>query len=258
MPKRRFRTSRTRHYKTPKWLTKRRSRYEEVTSNSDDDNPYCFYSEDVLGFAQRFDAAWRKTVEGIVEAGQVLKEAKDELGYGGYGSFIGRIKLNERIAQMLMTIANNGVIRNPKNFSALPPKYTSLYRLCLLGEDELQELIDAGNIHRFMRGKEVTVLVFKTLERVPELLKRVATMIKEWKPDHLATVLHRRFLWKPNNWTPPDREEDHRFEVETNKMDPCSDLEDAPDWFKEFNEAWKRVRADFDHDDDEDEDDVDA
>jgi hypothetical protein len=80
------------------------------------------YSEDVLAFAERFETEWKKTIEGIIGAGKVVQEAKDELGYGKYGAFLEKIELSERIAVMLMTIARNKDLSNPKNFSGFATK----------------------------------------------------------------------------------------------------------------------------------------
>jgi hypothetical protein len=95
------------------------------------------FSDIVEKFGQRFDAEWKKSLQGIIGAGRVLKQARLELGYGQYGSFLRRIELNDDVARMLMRIADNPVIAKPENFRVLPPSYTTLHRLCLLEPDRL-------------------------------------------------------------------------------------------------------------------------
>jgi hypothetical protein len=183
------------------------------------------YSEDVLAFAERFETEWKKTIEGIIGAGKVVQEAKDELGYGKYGAFLEKIELSERIAEMLMTIARNKDLSNPKNFSVLPPRYTSLYRLGLLPEGRVQELINFGKIHRFMRGKEVKALAFRTLDRAPGIFEGVAMLMREYPTNKLDPLVAGM---------------KHLFDED--KLTLLDAMEHAPGWFEKLYDAWQRAQ----------------
>ncbi len=185
MPRRRSSLTRRRRISSTSFLRKREQRKKKwagdtfraisFPSRFDD-------SKDVQHYVERLKLM-KKTVEGIIGAGQVLKEAKAKLGYGHYGAMLRRLGLYERIAQMLMVIADNAVISNPKNFSVLPSRYTSLHRLCLIPDDKLQELIDDRDIWRSMKGDEVKALAFKTLDGVPSAFKAVVTVMDKHRED---------------------------------------------------------------------------
>ena len=83
-------------------------------------------------FTTRFRNALKKSVEGIIEAGRVLIEAKNELEHGQFIDWVvrelrfGTRKDGSRIAdlrkaQMLMFLARNEVISNACHWHAFPP-----------------------------------------------------------------------------------------------------------------------------------------
>ena len=80
----------------------------------------------------RFRNALKKSVEGIIEAGRVLIEAKDELEHGQFIDWVvndlrfgirkdGSRVADLRKAQMLMFLARNEVISNACHWHAFPP-----------------------------------------------------------------------------------------------------------------------------------------
>ena len=80
----------------------------------------------------RFRNALKKSVEGIIEAGRVLIEAKNELEHGQFGDWVvrdlqfgdpqeGGRQISLRKAQMLMFVAKNEVISNANHWFAFPP-----------------------------------------------------------------------------------------------------------------------------------------
>ena len=80
----------------------------------------------------RFRNALKKSVEGIIEAGRVLIEAKNELEHGQFTDWVVRElrfgsrkersrEADIRKAEMLMLLARNDVISNSCHWHALPP-----------------------------------------------------------------------------------------------------------------------------------------
>src|ERR1700730_11948717 len=59
---------------------------------------------EVEAYATRFQAAWRSSVESIIEAGRILVEAKGALRHGRFGTMLDKLNLGARTAQMLMAI----------------------------------------------------------------------------------------------------------------------------------------------------------
>lgn len=116
-------------------------------------------------FAAKFEASWRKSVEGIFEAGQVLIEAKKGLPHGSFQRFVReRLGLHPRIAERLMRIARSGLL-NATDPSHLPASVTALDALCPLA-DFVDILVAEGRISRNMTEEDV-----RRLRRGPEVVQ---------------------------------------------------------------------------------------
>ena len=74
--------------------------------------------ERLTALTARFQNALKKSVEGIIEAGRVLIEAKSELEHG---QFAGSRKANLRKAEMLMFLARNEIISKSCHWHDFPP-----------------------------------------------------------------------------------------------------------------------------------------
>jgi hypothetical protein len=112
-------------------------------------------------WADRITAAWRKSVQHIIETGRLLRQAKEELNHGQWLMMFSTrrrdspIPFNVRMAQQLMAIASNPILSNANHESHLPPSWTLLYLLSSLPDDELTRLIDEERIHPGMTRADV-------------------------------------------------------------------------------------------------------
>jgi hypothetical protein len=101
-------------------------------------------------WAARIAACWRASVEAILEVGRLLEAAKEALDHGEFGKMIEtELPFGERTAQMLMSIAADPQISNPKFISHLPANWGALYELSTLKLDEEQfaACIEKGSIN---------------------------------------------------------------------------------------------------------------
>ena len=126
--------------------------------------------EDLDVLTKRFHAAMAKGVEGIVEAGKVLIEAKDNLEYGQFTEWVvqklrfgspkdGSREADIRKAQMLMNLAAHDVISNASHWHALPPSIRTLYELTQIRPPQrLLKLIEKGRIHAGTTREEAITL----------------------------------------------------------------------------------------------------
>ena len=114
--------------------------------------------DDLSLLAQRFRDALKKSVAGIIEAGQVLIEAKSRIEHGQFTDWVvgelrfGTQKQGSRVsdlrkAEMLMLLARNEVISNACHWHAFPPSIRTLYELTQVGQAQLLKLIEKGEIH---------------------------------------------------------------------------------------------------------------
>jgi hypothetical protein len=99
--------------------------------------------EKLSALTARFRNALKKSVEGIIEAGRVLIEAKDELEHGQFTDWVvgelrfgtrkvGSREADLRKAEMLMFLARNEVISNPCHWHAFPPSPRTLWELTVM------------------------------------------------------------------------------------------------------------------------------
>jgi hypothetical protein len=107
-------------------------------------------------FAKIIVASWRTMVEGVLETGRLLIEAKKELPHGEFEDMIGeKLPFGSRTAQRLMRVAEHPILSNPTHVSLLPPSWGTLYRLAELPDDVLTEMIEDRKLHCEITRKEV-------------------------------------------------------------------------------------------------------
>jgi hypothetical protein len=107
----------------------------------------------VADFAE-FSTRWRSAVEGIVQAGQVLIEAKAVLRHRHFLDLVGDLNLGERKAQYLMNISRHEVISNPHHWCAFPPSWGTLAELATIRPRRMLALIASGEIKSTMTRDE--------------------------------------------------------------------------------------------------------
>jgi len=100
-------------------------------------------------WAARITACWRASVEAILEVGRLLEAAKEALPHGEFGKMVEtELPFGDRTAQMLMAIAADPQISNPKFISHLPANWGALYELSTLelSEEQFEAGIEKGSI----------------------------------------------------------------------------------------------------------------
>jgi hypothetical protein len=151
-------------------------------------------SEDRLGvLTARFRDALKKSVEGIVEAGRVLIEAKSELEHGQFSDWVvrelrfgtrkvGSREADLRKADMLMFLARNEVISDSCHWHDFPPSPRTLWELTQIRpKQRLLELIANGTINSGMTREEAVALRHKTSQErspSPKLKREIAALLE--------------------------------------------------------------------------------
>lgn len=122
------------------------------------------------GLTARFQSALKKSVEGIIEAGRVLIEAKSELDHGQFIDWVvnelrfgtrkvGVRDADIRKAEMLMFLARHEVISKSCHWHDFPPSPRTLWELTQLRpKQRLLELIANGTINSGMTREEAVAL----------------------------------------------------------------------------------------------------
>lgn len=98
-------------------------------------------------WALRISACWQASVKAILEVGRLLSEAKQALPHGEFGSMCeSALPFTARTAQMLMAIAADPRLTNPKHVSLLPPHWGTLYELTKLTDEQFDAGVKDGTI----------------------------------------------------------------------------------------------------------------
>ena len=107
----------------------------------------------------RIASAWGKQVESIIETGQHLIQAKEELNHGAFEAMVqSKLPFAPRTAQRLMNIAAHPVISNATHASLLPASWMTLYELARLPNEILMAKFKDGSIHPKLERKDVRAM----------------------------------------------------------------------------------------------------
>jgi hypothetical protein len=115
--------------------------------------------------AARINEAWQKTVDGIIETGLRIHDARTGQHALPHGTFQEMVRddlhFTPRTAQRLMAIASNKVLSNATHVSHLPASWGTLYELSVIGDRgyDLEAGIESGAIHPKLERKEVKALL---------------------------------------------------------------------------------------------------
>ena len=124
-------------------------------------------------WAPRINAEWRKSHERTIAIGMELIAAKEACEHGEFlRLFKGNenavsepVPFGERYGEMLIAVASNGVLSNPKHASDLPPSASTLYELTKLDDEQIVAGIKAGEITPEMTRAEASALRSDPVEK---------------------------------------------------------------------------------------------
>lgn len=120
-------------------------------------------SDEIQQSATEFRGYARKTVEGSLEMGRIVYEAKTKLqGIGEFESFcelIGHQKRSSTIKK-LKTIGERYETLKPIA-DRLPSNWTTLYQISRLDPEVIVEEVDKGSINNSVTGKDIKALLIE-------------------------------------------------------------------------------------------------
>lgn len=108
------------------------------------------------GWASRIAAAWQSSIDGILETGRLLTEAKAATSHGDFERMVrGELPFGPQAARKLMSIAKDQRLTDRAHVRVLPSHWSTLYELTQLDDDEFEEALKAGTINPEMQRKDV-------------------------------------------------------------------------------------------------------
>ena len=93
----------------------------------------------------RIESAWQKSVQSVIEVGNLVKQAKEQLGVS-YTLLETELPFSSTVAAFLIKIAENPVLSNPTYHARLPNGYNTLYYLASVDEKQLVQQLESGEI----------------------------------------------------------------------------------------------------------------
>jgi hypothetical protein len=156
--------------------------------------------------AERISAAWGKQVASILETGQALIDAKDELEYGSFEAMVQqKLPFEPRTARRLMAIAKCNLLRT--HVSDLPASWGTLYELTRLPLEMLRAKLNDGTINPKTERKDVArwraelrgkiEVDGKTIGRKPPVAEQLKTAKAEI--GRLKQIVGGEHLFDPSN-----------------------------------------------------------
>jgi hypothetical protein len=126
-------------------------------------------------YVARFIRARQKSVEGFVEQGQIILEAKNDLPHGELLIMYEELGFkNPRRPQMLKRIAEHPIISNAKYFSLLPPCYATLYQLGQNTPHKLKQMLPIPEMD-YKEAKQIANS-FKKASSLGSLIAKLETV----------------------------------------------------------------------------------
>lgn len=124
-------------------------------------------------WAPRINAEWRKSVDGILNAGRQLIAAKEACDHGEFlrlfkgsaNAVSDPVPFGEDNAQKIMAIASHGVLSNTAHVRYLPQAFSTLYELTKLDDEQIIAGIKAGEIRPDMTRAEASALRSDPVEK---------------------------------------------------------------------------------------------
>lgn len=177
------------------------------------------------GWADRISASWRQSAEAIIETGRLITAAKAALEHGEFTAMVETaLPFTPRTAQMLMAIAGDPRLTNPKHVSLLPPSWGTLYELHKLNDEAFEERVADGTIRPDMGRPAIATVVKQAAraERETELGDKQRAL-----PDRKYGVIVADPEWRFEPWsrkTGMDRAADNHYPTSCTEVIAARDV----------------------------------
>lgn len=146
----------------------------------------------------RIVAAWRASVQGILDCGRLLVEAKAALPHGAFGAMVEGLPFGARTAQRLMAIAEDQRLSNATHGSHLPANWRTLYELSRLDDETFDARLADGTIRPEMDRRDITTIAKKARReaRETDLASRQVAL-----PEKRYGVIYADPEWRFEPWS---------------------------------------------------------
>lgn len=124
-------------------------------------------------YAAAINTEWRKSVEGVLEVGRLLIQAKEKCEHGdflrlfkGHENAVSEpVPFGADAAQQLMKVASHSVISNAEFVRYLPQSWGTLYELTKLDDEVIVAGIKAGEITPETTRSQVAAMLADPIQK---------------------------------------------------------------------------------------------
>lgn len=110
-------------------------------------------------WSARITACWRQSIDGIIQTGRLLAQAKAELPHGEFLPMVETLPFKLTMVQRLIAIAADARISNAAHGPILPAHWRTLYELTKLNDETFQARIEDGTICASMERADIATAV---------------------------------------------------------------------------------------------------
>jgi N6-adenosine-specific RNA methylase IME4 len=176
----------------------------------------------VSQYADRINAAWRQSVNGVIEVGRLLAQAKAELSGDFYKQLVERdLPFSSDTARRLIDIAEDE--RISAHVPCLPNHWGTLYELTKLDDKQFSAKVNDGTINPDMERRDISQVLKaeKRAARESDLGAKIAAL-----PNKKFGVIYADPPWRFEPYsreTGMDRAANNHYP--TSKLDDISELD---------------------------------
>jgi hypothetical protein len=116
-------------------------------------------------FVARINAAWRASVQSIIEAGRLLIEAKAQIEPGHFQEMLRELPFSPTTARKLMSVARHPILTT--NVELLPPYWRVLYELSIVPDNVLRAKIADGSLTPKITARDIAEMRGEVVKRKP-------------------------------------------------------------------------------------------
>ena len=115
-------------------------------------------SDNYLKYSKQFKQDYTASTADIIDNSKLLFLAREDLTDKSWKALQHKVKLSERVTQMLTKIGKNKILTQTKYINVLPGTYGAIYQLTKFDDKKLKSILDSGKINSKTTRQQINIL----------------------------------------------------------------------------------------------------
>ena len=115
-------------------------------------------SDNYLKYSKQFKQDYTASTADIIDNSKLLFLAREDLTDKSWKALQHKVKLSERVTQMLTKIGKNKILTQTKYINVLPGTYGAIYQLTKFDDNKLKSILDSGKINSKTTRQQINIL----------------------------------------------------------------------------------------------------